>query len=90
MVLHELVRFGSKRFQEEDGRLVNIGLSSNLLAQVLHGPITQPIATPKIFRLQFHLKQPDGGLLVIPRLGAVFSDVFSDCLLVSGVIGFAL
>jgi len=89
MVLHELVRFGSKRFHEEVRQLMKMVLASVTL--ILRR--SEPMFYGNRYAKDVFMSQPGVPLETAARriIGSTVSrSVFSDCLLVSGVIGFAL
>ena len=80
MVLHELVRFGSKRFHEVRRFGKKMGLASiTLILRRPPEPISKAIATRKdelSSGLEFDLKQPLSGLSVRACLSPVFPIAF--------------
>ena len=94
ILLHELVRFGGKMFHEESRRLAKLGFASITFilrcspSQLLRQSLRERYFHP---RPRLSPRPPQGRLSVRPCVNPVFpAPVFSDCLLVSGVIGFAL
>jgi len=77
MVLHELVRFGSKRFHEEVRQLMKMVLASVTLILRRSEPMFYGNRYAKdvfISSLESHLKQPRSGLSVRPFL-VLFSPI---------------